>query len=186
MFVAVEISPTVRSAAKRLIDRLQVTPAHVKWVEPENLHFTMKFLGDVPSEEITNVCRAVQRAVKPLEPFELVVRGCGAFPSTTKPRTIWLGVAEGATPMASLAEAIEESLSRLGFAPEQRRFNPHLTLGRVREGSPSGLRELAQLLADFGELEAGSTIVDEVTVFSSTLRRGGPKYEALAHGELQG
>lgn len=186
MFVAVEISPQLRSAAKRLIERLGAAQASVKWVEAENLHFTLKFLGDVPGEQMNDVCRAVDRAVSPLTPFELVARGCGAFPSIQKPRTIWLGVESGSEPMSTLAEAIEQSLMPLGFAPEHRRFTPHLTLGRVREGSPLALQQLAELLTKYGDLDAGSTTIDEVTVFSSTLRRGGPKYEALSHAELRG
>ncbi len=185
-FIAVEISPEVRLAAYRLIERLRVSQAKVKWIETENLHFTLKFLGDVAAEEINNVCRAVEEAVKPFMPFELVTQGCGAFPSTARPRTVWLGVEEGGEPMELLVQAIERSLENLGFAREHRRFTPHLTLGRVREGPAAGLKQLTDLLAKYHDFDAGTMMVNSVAVFSSTLGRGGAKYEALARIDLQG
>lgn len=185
-FIAVEIAPTVRSAAVRLIERLRASQAKVKWIEAENLHFTLKFLGDVPAEEINNVCRAVDEAASPFTPFELVAKGCGAFPSPARPRTVWLGTEEGSEPMELLVQAIERLLEPLGFAREHRRFTPHLTLGRVREGPAAALRQLAELIEKHADFDAGSMIVDEVTVFSSTLGRGGSKYEALSRIDLRG
>jgi RNA 2',3'-cyclic 3'-phosphodiesterase len=185
-FIAAEISSEVRSSAMRLINRLRDSQAKVKWIEAENLHFTLKFLGDVAAERINDVCRAVEEAASPFTPFELVAKGCGAFPSPSRPRTVWLGVEEGTEPMELLAQAIERLLEPLGFAREHRRFTPHLTLGRVREGSAAGLKQLSELLGKYAEFDAGSMVVDEVTVFSSTLRRGGPKYEPLARIALRG
>jgi RNA 2',3'-cyclic 3'-phosphodiesterase len=185
-FIAVEIAPNIRSSAQRLIERLRISQAKVKWIEPENLHFTLKFLGDVPAAEINDVCRAVEKAAAPFTPFELVAKGCGAFPSPARPRTVWMGVNDGAEPMELLVQAIERSLEPLGFAREHRRFTPHLTLGRVREGPAVGLLQLADLITKLAEFDAGSMIIDEVTVFSSTLSRGGAKYEALSRIELRG
>ncbi|MCC7083459.1 MAG: RNA 2',3'-cyclic phosphodiesterase [Pirellulales bacterium] len=185
-FIAVEISPEIRSSAHRLIERLRVSQAKVKWIETDNLHFTLKFLGDVAAEKINDVCRAVDAAASPIMPFELIVRGCGAFPSPSRPRTVWLGADEGAEPMELLVQAIEQLLEPLGFPREHRRFTPHLTLGRVREGPATGLHQLTELIAKHGDFDVGSMIVDEVTVFSSTLSRGGSKYEALARIELRG
>jgi RNA 2',3'-cyclic 3'-phosphodiesterase len=185
-FIAVEISPEIRSSALRLIERLRASQAKVKWIEAENLHFTLKFLGDVPAEQINDVCRAVEEAASPFTPFELVAKGCGAFPSPARPRTVWLGTEEGSEPMELLVQAIERLLEPLGFAREHRRFTPHLTLGRVREGPAAGLVQLAELIGKHGDFDAGSMVVDEVTVFSSTLGRGGPKYEALARIDLRG
>jgi RNA 2',3'-cyclic 3'-phosphodiesterase len=185
-FIAVEISPQVRSAAHRLIERLRVSQAKVKWIETENLHYTLKFLGDVPAERINDVCRAVKEAASPFTPFELVAKGCGAFPSPARPRTIWLGAEVGAEPMELLVQAIERTLEPLGFAREHRRFRPHLTLGRVREGPIANVQQLADLLAKYDDFDAGSMMIDEVTVFSSSLGRGGSKYEALSRVELLG
>ena len=115
-FVAVEISPEVRSSALRLIERLKVAPAKVTWTKAANLHYTLKFLGDVAAERTNDICRAVQEAVGPFSPFEIVAQGVGAFPAVSHPRTLWLGVSDGAEQMELLFQAVERLLEPLGFA----------------------------------------------------------------------
>ncbi len=184
-FVAVEISPAVRQAAAEVVGELATGAADVKWVEPENLHLTLKFLGDVNSREIPDVCRKVQQAAAPRQPFPLVVRGAGAFPSVARPRTIWLGVKEGSDEITTLTERLESALAELGFGRESRRFHPHLTLGRVRRGGP-GLAALSENLQALAEWEVGRFAVDQLVVFSSQLSRSGPIHEALARAPLGG
>ncbi len=87
-FVAVEISPEVRSSALRLIERLKLAPAKVTWTKAANLHYTLKFLGDVAAELTNDICRAVQEAVGPFSPFEIVAQGVGAFPAVSHPRAV--------------------------------------------------------------------------------------------------
>lgn len=185
-FVAVEITPEIRSATLRLIERLRVAPAKVTWTKAANLHYTLKFLGDVAAERTNEICRAVQEAVGPFAPFEIVAQGAGAFPAVSHPRTLWLGVGDGAEPMELLFQAVERLLEPLGFAKEHRRFTAHVTLGRVRESSGAGLKELSDLLKKHAEFDAGAMTVDSVTVFSSTLGREGPTYEVLSHAEFAG
>jgi 2'-5' RNA ligase len=184
-FVAVAVSHEVRIRARQLVDALSCTAAKVRWVEPENLHYSLKFLGDVELLEIPRVCEAVTRAALDLPPFEIIARGAGAFPDVARPRTIWLGVADGSQQMIELNEAIERELAPLGFRREQRRFRPHLTIGRVR-GGPAGLGELGQLVQQHADFVGGVVSVDEVVVFSSELGRDGPTYEPLATATLQG
>jgi RNA 2',3'-cyclic 3'-phosphodiesterase len=184
-FVAVEAPPEVQSRAGELISRLSAVDAKVKWVEPRNLHWTLKFLGNVDMVEIPDVCSAVEEAVKSIAPFDLEARGAGAFPNLRNPRTIWLGVGEGANEMVGLHRAVESSLAKLGFREEGRRFRPHITIGRVREGGAPP-RELARLLEENAEFEGRPTTVFNVTVFSSFLGREGPSYEVLAHLDLEG
>jgi RNA 2',3'-cyclic 3'-phosphodiesterase len=128
----------------------------------------------------------VQEAVAPFSPFEIVAARAGAFPSVGHPRTLWLGVTEGAEPMELVFQALERVLEPLGFPREHRRFTSHLTLGRVRSGSPSGFQQLAELLKKHADFDAGAMTVDSVTVFSSTLGREGPTYEVLSRAEFQG
>jgi RNA 2',3'-cyclic 3'-phosphodiesterase len=185
-FVAVEIAPEIRSTALRLIERLRVAPVKVTWTKADNLHYTLKFLGDVLAEKTADICRAVQEAVAPFSPFEIVAAGAGAFPSAGHPRTLWLGVSDGAEPMELVFQAVERLLEPLGFPREHRRFTAHLTLGRVRGANPAGFNELAELLRKHAEFDAGASMVDSVTVFSSTLGRDGPKYEVLSRAEFRG
>lgn len=182
-FIAVEMDESVRAAAARLIRALAASQADVKWVEPHNLHLTLKFLGEVPLEEIPAVCEAVQRAVAGIEPFRLELMGAGAFPNTRRPRTLWLGAGEGQVEMAALKQAVEHGLKKLGYRPEGRKFKTHLTLGRVRRGGP-GMARLAELLAEHASYPAGASAVEEVTVFASELTPEGPVYSALSRAEL--
>ncbi len=184
-FVAVEISPEVRSSALRLIERLKVAPAKVTWTKGANLHYTLKFLGDVAAERTNDICRAVQESVGPFTPFEIVAQGVGAFPAVSHPRTLWLGVSDGAEQMELVFQAVERLLEPLGFPKEHRRFTGHVTLGRVRESSRGGLEELSGLLKKHAEFDAGAMTVDSVTVFSSTLGREGPTYEVLSHAVFE-
>jgi len=184
-FVAIETSSAVRDWAAELIDEFRRTGAEVKWVAPQNLHVTLKFLGDVDAGEIQQVCRAVEQAVADAAPFEFEVRGAGAFPDTRRPRTVWLGIGQGSHQIIALNERIEPPLKKLGFPKEARQFQPHLTIGRIRRGGP-GVAELGELIAEHEDLDIGRTLVGEAIVFSSQLGRSGPTYEALARAPLGG
>jgi 2'-5' RNA ligase len=184
-FVAVEMNDTTRACARELIASLQAAAADVKWVEPEGMHLTLQFLGDVPLHEIPQICRAVERGAAGIAPFEMEVRRAGAFPDVKRPRTLWIGAGEGQREMVALHDAVEDALAKLGFRKEGRRFQPHLTIGRVRRGGP-GLRELATLVQQRADFAAGRISVREVVVFSSDLRPGGPVYEALGRAKLAG
>lgn len=183
-FIAVEISPEVRSHARQLIGRMQDCGAKATWIKPEALHLTLKFLGEVDLVDIPAVCDAVTAAVADLPPFEIEVQGAGAFPTASRPRTIWLGVRRGQDDLVTLHEAVEQALSRLGYRQENRRFRPHLTLGRVR--GDRGLAELGEVVTQHADFVGGIASVDEVVVFSSELERDGPIHEPLAVAPLNG
>ncbi|HZZ29195.1 MAG TPA: RNA 2',3'-cyclic phosphodiesterase [Pirellulales bacterium] len=186
VFTAVEITPEVRAQALRLIERLHIAPAKVTWTKADNLHYTLKFLGDVPMEKTAAICQAVQQAAGPFSPFELVAARAGAFPSAGHPRTLWLGVSDGAEQIELLFQVVERLLEPLGFPREHRRFTAHITLGRVRDSSPAALQQLTELLRKHAEFDAGAMPVGSVTVFSSTLGRAGPSYEVLSRAEFEG
>jgi 2'-5' RNA ligase len=154
----------------------------VKWVAPENLHWTLQFLGDVGELEIPSVCMAVSNAVRDLDSFDLEARGAGAFPAADRPRTLWLGAGTGAQAMVALHASIQKHLDRLGYRGENRRFVPHITLGRAGRKSPP--RPLVRELAGLAEYDGGSMLVDEATVYASRLGRDGPSYEVLARAPL--
>jgi RNA 2',3'-cyclic 3'-phosphodiesterase len=181
-FIAVPLAPDIGNRAQELIRQLQPLAGDVKWVEPEKMHWTLQFLGNVDDLEIPAVCDAVAAAVSDVEPFELVVRGAGAFPSADRPRTLWLGAGRGANEMITLQSAIELGLETLGFRGEARRYTPHVTLGRAGRGHPP--HELAAELAALADFAAGTMLIDEVTIFASLLSHEGPEYRALAHASL--
>ena len=184
-FIAVEAIDEVHACALQAIDRLRSTADHVKWVAPDNLHWTLQFLGDITDQEISEVCRRVGRVAESHTPFSLTAEGVGAFPSVDKPKTLWLGAGEGSGALCQLQLAIEESLADLGFRRERRRFVPHITLGRSGRGNAAGAMLPAQV-AKLGDFAGGQMAVDEVTVFASELTREGPLYAPLAHLPLLG
>jgi 2'-5' RNA ligase len=183
-FIAVEPSGAVQQKAAELIDLFAATGAKVSWVKPQNLHLTIKFLDEVRWNAIAEVIEAVQQAAQKVAPFELEIGGAGAFPNFGRPRTLWLGTADGSEPLAALHAALETALKPLGFPKEHRRFAAHLTLGRVRDGG-SGGRELAPLLKQHADFSAGRFPVHELVVFSSDLTPQGPIYEVLGRGALR-
>ena len=184
-FTAVEVWPEIRERARALIHRFKDTTAKVTWVKPDQMHLTMNFLGDVPLNDIPAVCKAVADAVEPFKPFDVEMATVGVFPNYENPRTIWLGVGDGHEELVSLHTALQARLGDLGFRIDARRFHPHLTLGRVRS-LPDGPGQLAGLIKQHADFEAGPMMISEVTVFSSDLGRDGPTYEVLGHGELLG
>ena len=184
-FVAVEIGEAIRRAAAGLVEEMRAASAEVTWVAPHNMHLTVKFLGDVAAEGIPQVSATVAEAIADVRAFDLEVRGVGAFPNVSRPRTIWIGTGAGESQLAMVAERLEASLAKLGFAREGRPFRGHLTVGRVRRPSPA-LAALSQILRERAGLEFGQTTIRELVVFSSQLERGGPIYEAISRAPLAG
>lgn len=181
-FIAIQASDAVRSGALAVADRLRRVAEGVKWVEPENLHWTLQFLGEIDDIEIAEVCRRVDEAAAKTPSFPVAVQGVGAFPDRQRPKTLWVGVGEGADPMTALQASIEASLADLGFRRDYRRYMPHLTIGRV--GSGSANPALTDRLAKLADEPIGEMVVDAVTVYASRLARAGAKYTVLAQLEL--
>ncbi len=182
-FVAVDVDASVRNVAAELIGEFSAVGADVKWVDPDHLHLTLKFLGEIDAREIHQVCRAVGEAAAQVGAFEFEVRGAGAFPNVKRPRTIWLGAGRGEETMGKLAREIESALEAIGYRREARQFKPHLTIGRVRRGGPA-VAELGSRLGDYADFELGRTTVGEVIVYSSELTSSGPRYEVLGRARL--
>ncbi|MCE5266380.1 MAG: RNA 2',3'-cyclic phosphodiesterase [Planctomycetaceae bacterium] len=185
IFLAVEITAAIRARTAELIESLAATTADVKWVESHNLHVTLKFLGDVHEREIMDLCEAVEEGAAKVSPFALEIRGAGAFPTAARPRTVWLGAGDGTEQMVVLHDRVEDALAELGYREEHRRFQTHLTIGRVRGGGP-GIAELGTQLQQHADFVAGRMTVDKVTVFASTLTPAGPVYDLLGTAPLAG
>src|SRR5437763_8645690 len=186
-FIAVEMSPRVITRAGDLIDKLRVAAAEMNWIRPEQMHLTLKFLGDVPDTETPDICRVVTSVAAQFEPFEITCRGAGAFPNLREPRTLWIGIQEGAEELKRLQAALDDALhTELGFGKEPRGFHAHLTIGRVKRELPGGRGELAQLLEQHAQFDADLAIVDELVTFASFLGRKGPSHEPLGHSPLGG
>lgn len=184
-FIAIEAPTEVQAQAAQLIEQLKGSPAAIKWVEPDEMHWTLKFLGEVELTDIGDICKAVIAAAASFSPFDVESHGVGAFPNLANPKTLWIGLRRGGEAMIALQQAIERALAPLGFREEARRFQPHLTIGRVRN-SANGGTELGKLIRRHQDFIGSVSTVFEVLVLSSELTREGPIYDSLGRARLDG
>lgn len=183
-FIAVNLSSKIRTKVGRLIDRMANTRAEYRWVEEDNLHVTLNFVGDVPENEVADLCRAVKKKLDGFERFALSVHGSGAFPNTEKPKTIWLGIEEGADELKELYSLLEELLvDEWRFPKDRNEFRPHLTVGRLRRGGRWN-QALTNLIEEHDSQDFGMCSVDEVVVNSSHLEKSGPTYTPMVRVKL--
>ncbi len=185
LFVAVELSQEVHDRLCKLITELKAHGSKsARWVKPENLHLTLKFLGDTPPQAVASVKEAIQGVCASSEAFQMSVRGGGAFPSLRQPRVLWAGL-EADSHLKELAAGLDTALEKLGYRKETRPFSPHLTLARIAypETSPAFENTLKALQAA-KDKEFGCVNVRRVTLFQSTLAPGGSIYTPLERYQL--
>ncbi|MEW6571635.1 MAG: RNA 2',3'-cyclic phosphodiesterase [Nitrospirota bacterium] len=175
-FIAIEITEEIKNDLGQLIDILMKFDADVKWVVPENLHITLKFLGNTPPALVPRIRESLERLLTSYKPFYIRICGTGVFPSKKKPRVIWVGVMN-LDSLNKLKKDMEESMALLGYQKEDREFNPHLTLGRVR--SPRGILNILGELDRFKEKDFGTIYVESIKLMRSELRHGGAQYSCL-------
>jgi 2'-5' RNA ligase len=181
-FLAVELSDAVRDRVTRLQTEVRRTVTDVKWVEEDNLHLTLLFLGEVEDKEIAQVCKLAAQAMASFEPFTMTVEGFGCFPHARRPRVLWVGVEEGKETLVRMYDALATPLSQLGYRREDRPYSPHITLGRTKSDGP--LAELGQALEEHADWEGGDSPVHEVLLMSSELTREGPLYTVMGRAPL--
>ena len=190
-FVAVELATEVKQALAGLIDRLRQTGIRdLRLVDPEAVHLTVKFLGDVPGDQVGMIAEAAAQAIGGLRAFDLELGGPGAFPNRAAPRVLWVGIEGDLAPMAALHQRIEDSLEPMGFPRDRRAFRPHLTLGRLRDhASSADRRKAAEALYSTVVTRGVPIDVSAVSLMRSTLLPTGAVYERLAlmrmHGESE-
>ncbi|MDD3088623.1 MAG: RNA 2',3'-cyclic phosphodiesterase [Candidatus Omnitrophica bacterium] len=181
-FIALEISDEARSEIVRTIDRLKAEGADVKWSRPDTLHITLRFLGNIRSEQIQPVSKAIEDAASRGQEFDIVIGELGAFPGWDLPRVIWAGIADGADAAGDLARLIEGSLEKEGFPPEQRSFKAHLTIGRVMTpGNIDRLKKAAMSSA----LSPIRSHVRRIVLFKSELTPAGAVHTPIFSTELK-
>lgn len=182
-FLAVDIVEGIRDRALQLMRSLADVGTGVKWVEPENLHITLKFLGDINDVQAWEVSQSLEPIVASQSRFNVTLKGLGAFPALNRPRSLWVGLIEGEAAVKALFDDVDAKLRELGYPSEQRRFHAHLTLGRVRGHQQK--QALISKLEEFSETELGTMEIAAVTLYSSQLRRVGPHYSRMATMRLE-
>ena len=177
-FIGVKISST--QALAEILDELSTMRPALKLVAADNLHITLKFLGETERSLVKQIDQVVTDVTFGKSVVDAELLGLGTFPHMRRPSVVWAGLAQ-AEVLVTLAGELEERLEPLGFAPERRAFRPHLTLARVKSKPPP---ELAELVDAFEETSFGAARIEAVTLFQSELRPQGPQYTALATAAL--
>ncbi len=181
LFVAVPFPAGIENELGKLIDDWRKERDKVGWVKKENLHLTLKFLGETPLEKLEPLKTNLSSGLHGRTAFTLSLSGAGAFPNLNRARVLWVGVLEGKEKLAELAQKVEEATRPLGFPPEDRGFSAHLTVGRVKDG---GLSEPLLIKVRACTFEAKGIIVSEAVLYQSELAPGGSVYTPLARFEL--
>jgi RNA 2',3'-cyclic 3'-phosphodiesterase len=175
LFVALELDEDAQALLAEYQRRLAGLDRAVRWVRPEQIHLTLKFLGDVPDGQVMQVCRALD-GLAAHEAFEFQIDGIGTFGPPRSPRVVWVGVRMPNSSLAEVQEACEKGLAELGFPSEGRAFKPHLTLGRVKD--PRAGREVSEAVSNVQAQASGPLVqrAGQVILFESILRPEGPQY----------
>jgi RNA 2',3'-cyclic 3'-phosphodiesterase len=189
LFVALDIDDGIRDRIGRFLDGVRGFAQEARWVRPESLHVTLKFIGEKSDDETDKIKRALQ--VITADGFQMNIRGCGFFPGTRAPRVFWIGV-EADAKLASLATTVDERLAALNIPKEEHAFNPHLTLARgarastapsehkARHDQSGSLRQLQERLEALSAPEFGTMTAREFFLYQSQLLPDGSKYTKLA------
>ena len=175
-FIAISIPKNIKDKIGIYEEPLKKQKVKISWVKPENIHITLKFLGEVEENKIPEIYEALKKCVSNKNPFEIEVIGTGGFPNLSRPRVIWVGLKKGSEELKILAKSIDNELEKLGFQKEKRGFSPHLTIGRVKS-----IYNIDKFVKKMNSIEfKGETFTaEEVSIMKSDLKPTGAVYTNL-------
>ena len=189
LFIAIELPTEVCEALAALQKQLQAVDRAraIRWSAISSIHLTLKFLGDTPADRVTAIEAAMREAAVGRAPVSLSVSGAGCFPDTRKPRVVWAGVGGDLATLYALREAIERTVSALGYPTESRAFSPHLTLGRAQqEASRETLGMIGKQVETVEQRTFASWRAERISLMRSDLKPSGAVYTKVAHVSLGG
>jgi len=185
-FIAIDIDKNNRAALgdlqQQLKSEVDIKKSDVKWVKPDNIHLTLKFLGEIRDEQVVDVCNIVKDVAGRHNSFELDIESVGHFGGRSA-RVLWVGTGKGRENLLQLQKDLEQQLASAGFPPENRAFSGHLTLCRIRN-SKAGIK-LAQVAEQYGDFKVGVMPAESVSVYQSELTPAGPIYTVLGDYKLR-
>jgi 2'-5' RNA ligase len=188
-FIAIELPEPILAELGKLEARLkpQLPREPIRWVKADSIHLTLKFLGQVPSDQLEMISLSLRVAVTAHAPFTLEVKGAGCFPDIHRPRVVWVGVQENDHRLHALQRAVENAIEPLGYPTEIRDFTPHLTLGRVaRDVRQADQKKIGDVVQAAGVGTLGRWEVRQLALIKSDLKPSGAEYTILAYAPLGG
>lgn len=185
-FIAVDIPPVIQKAIQQNVDDLRKTIGEsVRWVAVQNIHLTLKFLGDVSPANVDTLTQILRAEADSCPAFDFSVGGLGSFPSPRRARVLWVGI-QAPAELEALQRGVESACARLGYEADPHPFSPHLTLGRVRDHvTASDQRRIQQTLEETTIDSLGTARVDSVHLYKSDLKPGGSVYTKLFSAPLK-
>lgn len=174
-FLAIDLKSEFKPQINEIIEDFKTLNTNVKYVEVENLHFTLKFFGDVDEGEIAEISEVVKDTLKEFKPFTLKIQGCESFPNLNHIKVIWIG-SENNPILNDLHDKLDEGFSKIGFKKDSR-FSTHLTIGRMK--SAKNKNQVKEKLLDYKDIEIGEMSISSVALKKSTLTPNGPIYENI-------
>ncbi len=183
-FLAIELPRETRDRLAALQKRLTALDREVRWTKVDQIHLTVKFLGEVPDADVARICNAAADVACGHPPVDIQVSGTGCFPPRGPARIVWAGLASLPQPLVDCQEACERAFAELGIPPETRPFRPHLTIGRVRD--QRGSHKIRPVVEAESRFDGDRFTAGELIMFQSVLERSGPTYTILSHAALQG
>lgn len=180
-FLAIELDEDLVPKISALQKEFKKTNANIKYVSSQNMHFTLKFFGNIDLDMAEDIADAVERVIKNYSSFDLKIRNCGCFPNKNVIKVLWLGLEEG-SPIKSLQKDLDKEFKKLGFKKEKN-FISHLTIGRVK--SPKNKKEIRSTIEKLENIEIGQMNVSRICLKKSTLTPQGPIYEDIKVFELK-
>ncbi len=187
-FIAVPLPDTLLDslgALQRTLER-RVPAGSVRWVRPQGIHLTLKFLGDTPTHRLPDIEAALRAIARHAPAFDLSVAGTGCFPNSRRPRVIWVGLEEPSGRLERLQLAIEEAMEVVGFPPEGRGFRPHLTLGRTnRRATRAQTAGIGEAVTSTALTDLGDVLAGRIALIRSVLKPTGAEYTTLSEFPLQ-
>jgi len=181
-FIAIDIDKRIKELIVNIQQELSAARCPVKWIKPECIHITLKFLGEVDDQQTTQIQQLLKTLADNFVETTIKTSHLGAFPDPKHPQIIWLGIEENDT-LFRLQQAIEDELFKMKFKKETRRFSPHITLGRVK--SPKNMKQLSSSIVAMTDAPVLTQAIDHVKLYKSTLTPHGPIYESLFKTSLR-
>ena len=181
-FIAIEIPKTVISKIRELQDAIKAYGFKIRWVRAENIHLTLKFLGDIEESKIIEITKAVSKTAKEHSPIALKAKDIGVFPGIKRPRVLWVGLAGQIETLVRLQQTLDENLIVLGFPREERPFKGHLTMGRIKD--KIDVKKLGDALMAFRSFESETFTAGQIILYKSELKPSGAVYTELASASI--
>jgi len=182
-FIAIELDKTIKDSVSALIQKLDTGGRNFRWIKPQGMHLTLKFLGEVSEDKITEVKSVLGSIAKDYSRFPLSLKETGTFPPAARvPRVVWIGIEKNES-LQNIQARVEKELHNIRFPKEKRKYHPHLTLGRIK--GLQNIETVMETLNKYKEAEFGGMTVSKITLFKSTLKPTGAEYTILSEFYLK-